>query len=576
MRLPAPSDDQARPDLSELSAYLPLLRQLERGGPVADDLSELVDEALTLWARPGFETFVSLPHLRFVPFPYQLRAAERVLREMRGRAILADEVGLGKTVEAGLVLSELRLRGLASQTLVVTPAGLVEQWREELDRKFALPSLTIKGGAWEPTLWSDENAVVIASLASARRPPLKDALREVRWDLVIVDEAHHLKAQQSASAGLARGLRTRYLLLLTATPVENRLEDLFQLVSLVRPGHLGSPAEFRRRHAAVRGSDQLARNVSELQARTREVMVRHRRSEVATLLPRRLAETFRVSPGAEERGLYEAVSARVRERGRGGSQSDHLALRAVQRTAGSSPQALASSLERVGWPDLAEGATAIRTTEKSRFLLELLHRHQARDEKVIVFTAFRQTLELLVGQLGAAGVQAAQYHGGLSRRDKEAAVRAFQAEAPVLLTTEAGGEGRNLQFCHVMVNFDLPWNPMRIEQRLGRIHRIGQEHDVVLSNLVTQGTVEDRILQVLEARINLFELVVGELDMILGRIDDEMDFESSVFRAYVESADDAEFGQRLDALGAGLARARDDYLESRRRTDELVGSPEDG
>jgi SNF2 family DNA or RNA helicase len=577
MRQPVPPDHPARVVSPEdLSAYLPLLRQLEQGRPVEDRQSELLDEALTLWARPGFETLVSLPHLRFEPFPYQLRAAERVLRQMRARAILADEVGLGKTIEAALVLSELRLRGLADQTLVLAPAGLLEQWREELDRKFALPSLTIRGGAWEPTLWSDENAVVIASLPAARRSPLKDALTGARWDLVIVDEAHHLKAPQSASAALARALRTRYLLLLTATPVENRLDDLFQLVSLVRPGHLGSPADFRRRHGAARGAEELARNVGELQVRTREVMVRHRRSEVATMLPRRLAETIRVRPGVEELELYGLVSARVRQRARDGSPGDQLAMRPVLRAAGSSPQALASSLEKVGWHDIAEAAAAIRSTEKVRVLVEVLRRHLARDEKVIVFTAFRRTLEHLSAQVAEAGLGATEYHGGLSRREKEAVVRAFEAEVPVLLTTEAGGEGRNLQFCHVMVNFDLPWNPMRIEQRLGRIHRIGQDHDVILRNLVTAGTIEDRILKVLEARINLFELVVGELDMILGRIDEEMDFESSVFKAHVESADDAEFGERLAALGDSLARARDDYLESRRRTDELVGAPEDG
>lgn len=554
----------------DLGAYRSLLDRVERGEPVVDAATSLVDEALAVWTRPGFDTLVSPARLRFEPFPYQLRAAGRVLREMRGRAILADEVGMGKTIEAALVLSELRLRGLADQALVLTPAGLVEQWQEELDRKFALPSDVIRGGSWEPSLFSAENAVVIASLAAARRAPLREAIASAPWDLVIVDEAHHLKAPQSASAKLVRSLRTRYLLLLTATPVENRLEDLFQLVSLVRPGHLGSPAEFRRRHGAAQGSDS-ARNLGELQARTREVMVRHRRSEVATMLPRRLAETLRIAPGPEEMELYALVSRRVRDRGRAAPPTEQMSLRNVQRMAGSSPQALAASLESAGWQDLAKRAAAIETTEKTSVLLDLLRRHLAAGEKVIVFTAFRHTLEALATRVAAAGLPAVQYHGSLGRHEKEAAIRAFEADAPVLLTTEAAGEGRNLQFCHVMVNFDLPWNPMRIEQRLGRIHRIGQDHDVVLTNLVTAGTIEDRILRVLEARINLFELVVGELDMILGRIDDELDFETSVFRAHVESDGDDEFAARLEALGDDLAQARAGYLESRRRTDALVG-----
>ncbi|MHB8324498.1 MAG: DEAD/DEAH box helicase [Candidatus Dormibacteria bacterium] len=555
---------------SRLEGYAPLLRQLQARQPVIEATSILVEEALAVWTKPGFETIASLPRLRFEPFPYQLQAAQVALRRMRGRAILADEVGLGKTIEAALVLSELRLRGLARKVLILTPSGLVEQWQEELDRKFALPSLLIKGGAWEPTFWSGDDPVVIASLAAARRAPLKDAIVAESWDLVIVDEAHHLKNPQTASARLARQLQSRYLLLLTATPVENRLDDLFQLVSLVRPGHFGTPAAFRQRHAGLTGLES-ARNLSELQRRTREVMIRHRRSEVARMLPRRLAETLRITAGKAEADLYCLVAERVRRRGREGSPQEALALRAVLRAAGSSPAALHSALETVGWTDLAALAEGILGTEKVRVLLELLRRHGGREEKVVVFTGFRRTLEFLDSLLGAEGLSHSVYHGSLSHRQKEAAISRFERELPVLLTTEAGGEGRNLQFCHVMINFDLPWNPMRIEQRLGRIHRVGQEHEVLLSNLVSADTIEDRILRVLEARISLFELVVGELDMILGRVDDEFDFETSIYQAHIQSEHEADFQGRLEALGEQLALARSGYLESRRRTDALVG-----
>ena len=143
----------------------------------------------------------------------------------------------------------------------------------------------------------------------------------------------------------------------------------------------------------------------------------------------------------------------------------------------------------------------------------------------------------------------------------------------MLVTTEAAGEGRNLQFCHVMVNYDLPWNPMQIEQRLGRLHRIGQSHDVELTNLVTAGTIDDHLLRVLETKINLFELVVGELDMILGRISDELDLESAVFTSYVQASDDAEFAARLETIGDELAGARREYLASREATDLLVAEP---
>jgi SNF2 family DNA or RNA helicase len=552
-----------------LAAYLPFLARLRRDAPVERRASELVDQAFSIWARPGFETMVSLPRLRFEPFPYQLKVAGRALRHMRGRAILADEVGLGKTIEAALVLSELRLRALADQALILAPPGLLEQWREELERKFAIPAFVISGGSWEPTLWNRDSPVVIASLAAARRSPLKDALVANRWDLVIIDEAHHVKSPRSATGRMARALGTRYLLLLTATPVENSLDDLFHMVSLVRPGHFGSLREFRSRHGPA-GSAEPARELAELQSRAREVMIRNRRGEVELMLPRRLAETLRVAQGPDEADVYRRVTERVRDLGRAATVPE-LSLRNVQHTAGSSPLALAASLDGLGWHDLAERAAAVRTTEKSRAMIRVLRRHLDRAEKVIVFTAFRRTLEALVELIRAEGYDAAVYHGGLARREKDAAIRAFESELPILLTTEAAGEGRNLQFCHVMVNYDLPWNPMRIEQRLGRIHRIGQEHDVMLTNLVAAGTVEDRVLRVLEAKINLFELVVGELDMILGRLGEDFDFETSVFRAHVQSRGDEEFADRLEALGEDLARARTDYMRSRRRNDDVIG-----
>lgn len=549
---------------------------------MAQEHSVVVDKALAVWSRPGFETFMSLPRLRFEPFAYQLDAAARVLRHMQGRAILADEVGLGKTIEAGIVLSELRLRGLAGRTLVLTPAGLVGQWREELERKFGLPC-TIAGGRSRDAGWADATAagaaaggpatggagpIVIASLAAARREPLRALLTAARWDLVIADEAHRLKNARSASARLARDLRARYVLMLTATPIENRLADLFSLVSLVRPGLLGSAAEFRARHGNGDGTG--VRNVASLQLALRELMIRHRRSEISVMLPRRLAETVRVEPDEAEIQLYRAISARVRQHARGAAPAKLLALRAAQQLAGSSPWAGIGALEKLGWDDLAAAAAAISSCAKARTALGLLVRHRNRGEKVVLFTAYRRTLEALAGVLAREGVNAVVYHGSLSRIDKDAAIAAFAGDASVLLSTEAAGEGRNLQFCHVMINFDLPWNPMRIEQRLGRIHRIGQRLDVQLVNLVTRHTLEERLLDVLQTKINLFELVVGELDMILGRLSDDLDFETLVFQEYVASRDDVEFGARLSDMGNELARARAEYLDTRERIDELA------
>ena len=554
-----------------LKLYAPLLASLRGGAgagsvgaPVDEQVSLLVDEAVKVWSRPGFDTFLSVPALHFTPFDYQLQAARSALRRMRGRAILADEVGLGKTIEAGLILAELRLRGLADRTLVITPAGLVAQWQEELERKFGVPT-AIPGH-------DTDRGVLVASLAAARRDPLKSQLTADPWDLIIVDEAHRVRAPRTASGQLIRQLRSRYLLLLTATPVENRLQDLYEMVSLVAPGLLGTAAQFRAAHgtAPLATPGKEPRNTAALRKQTAEVMIRHRRSEVSVLLPQRLAETVRVEPSGAERQWYADLTARVRAEGRTTTSAQRLTLRSVAKLAGSSPAAAAPTLAKIGWDDLARRGSLLTAPAKVAVLLDRLGRFTQAGQKVLVFTAFRQTLELLTDQVPGAAV----YHGSLPRAEKERVIATFRDEAQVLLSTESAGEGRNLQFCHVMVNMDLPWNPMQIEQRLGRLHRVGQEHDVLLTNLVASGTIEEQVLHVLEAKINLFELVVGELDMILGRVDDEFDFETTVFDAFVASEDDAEFGERMAVIGDDLARARTDYLASRASIDNLVSEEE--
>ena len=551
------------------TALAGLLARLATGPAVDPSVSTLVDQAVAVLRRPGFDTLLSLPQLAFEPFDYQRETAATVLRRMRGRAILADEVGLGKTIEAGLILSELRLRGLAERTLVLTPAGLVEQWRDELERKFSLPTSIVTARSGIPDCRGG-GPVLLVSLATARREPLKSELTGGGWDLVVADEAHRLRSTNSASGKLIRALTARFLLLLTATPVENRLQDLYEMISLVAPGLLGTPAQFRTRFAAA-GDATSPRNLDELRVMTRQVMVRHRRSEVALRLPQRLAETVLVPPDNDERALYTEVVERVRVHARDATPARAMALRSVSRLAGSTPAAAAPTLAKLGWTDLAARAEAITEPAKVRLLVRKLGEYTAKGEKVLVFTAFRTTLDTVAAAVRAAGIDATVYDGGLSRAEKERVIGAFRGDVPVLLSTESAGEGRNLQFCHVMINLDLPWNPMQIEQRLGRLHRVGQTHDVLLTNLVSKGSIEERILHVLETKINMFELVVGELDMILGRIDDDFDFERAVFDAFATADDDGAFARRMDKIGADLVAARDTYLRSRLGMDALVG-----
>ena len=178
-------------------------------------------------------------------------------------------------------------------------------------------------------------------------------------------------------------------------------------------------------------------------------------------------------------------------------------------------------------------------------------------DKLLIFTHFQATLNALADHLTALGIDFISYHGGLTAEQKDNAIRHFEGEGRILLSTEAAGEGRNLQFCHVMINFDLPWNPQRIEQRVGRLHRVGQTKRVEIFNLSAQGTIEDYLLQILDRKLNMFELVIGEMEMILGYLTEERDFEDLIMEVWLQNDDDDSLTAGMNALGERLVEARD-------------------
>jgi SNF2 family DNA or RNA helicase len=245
-----------------------------------------------------------------------------------------------------------------------------------------------------------------------------------------------------------------------------------------------------------------------------------------------------------------------------------LALGLLLQEAGSSPAAVRRTLEKLARREglaprireemqrLARMCGYVPTPAKTSRLMELL---RASGEKTLVFSRFTATVEDLAARLGEADIPHCVFHGGISRQDKDAAVEAFRGPVDVMLCTEVGGEGRNLQFCSIMVNYDLPWNPMKIEQRIGRIHRIGQTRPVYVYNLCARGTAEHHILEVLDQRINLFELVVGELDLVLGQRKDEAEFEERVLSIYGQSTDEQDVVRSFDQLGDELLEARQRY-----------------
>jgi len=571
---------------------------------------------LRLWAEhaqlvSGFDELICLDQLSFAPFDYQMRAAQIMLRRFRGRGMFCDEVGLGKTIEAGLVIKEYLSRNIVQRLMVVTPASLVEQWREELAVKFGLTGFVTTADADFRAAGSEaweKFPLLIASLATARRAEHRARLAQIPFDLVVLDEAHHLKNRNSASWKFVNELQRKYIVLLTATPVENNLDELYNLITLLKPGQLKTPREFRKQFV-VSGDPRLPKNRGQLRELLGDVMVRHTRSQVNINLPPRQANTVRLNLSNEESEFYKAVSDCVRDlltpsgvrslqtleqtdavqsqetlqSNSAIRQTDRFALLTLQREIGSSPKAAEATLRSLGARianeesrqqliALAERSTQIHSWAKAEALEKLL-KTILRDptEKVIIFTHFRRTLEKLAELLRSMDVDFVQYHGEMDMPSKNQAIADFESRTSILLSTEAAGEGRNLQFCRTMINFDIPWNPMRIEQRVGRIHRVGQTRDVRIYNLSARGTVEDYLLEILDQKLNMFELVIGEMDMILGQIEDERDFEDLLVDAWVGAQNVEDLREKFNQLGDKLIEARKTHQKTQEYDEALFG-----
>jgi len=571
------------PDLTRLDASFDM--QVEIANPQAIVLDgdgtdpgwfRLRGELLHLSLFEGFDELLCLPSLRGVDTHwYQVETVRKVLKQYRGRVLLADEVGLGKTVEAGMVLKEYALRGMAERILILTPASLVGQWRDEMDSKFGIDFAT----SHDPLLRSDParfwaQSRVIASIATARRKEHAELLAGMSHDVIVVDEAHHLRDQSSASYRLVNSLQKRFLLLLSATPVQNSLLELYNLLTLLKPGIFKTQKEFRAVYM-VPGKPREPANRERLRDLMRGAMVRNTRALAALRLPRRHASTMRTAPDEVEAGCYRDLSALAREVATGGQH--RMAVQHLLAAAGSSPAAAAAAVARFvarhpedeRWAALLDRYRARAIGAKQAALLSLLAQNPA--EKKMVFVHHHDSMVHLAELLRQQGIAFAQFDGGMTGPAKDAAVDAFRTEAPVLLCSESGGEGRNLQFCNTLINFDIPWNPMAIEQRVGRIDRIGQTREVFVFNLVTAGTIEDEVLRILDEKINMFELVVGEVGAILGEFEDQHDFSMLVLDAWLRTSEEAR-ATAFAALEGQLVAARQQYDGAKALDEALFGN----
>jgi len=529
-------------------------------------------EAERLSLNRGFERLISLESIRGVNrYRYQRRAALKVLREMNGRALLADEVGLGKTIEAGIILKEYVLRGLVRRCLILVPVNLIAQWREEMYQKFDLDfDMYTRGTDWGASEW------LIASLDTAKTLRNRKAILEQSYDMVIVDEAHRLRNHQTLGWKFIDALSVKHIMLLTATPVQNNLRELFNLITLLKPGALGTYRAFRRAFM-VRGDKRLPKNTRELSRLLGKVMIRTTRSSTSIRFPNRYVEIVSFTLSDAERELYDRVSDFIVRVARSSSpkiyQRWHFILMVLQKEIGSSSFAALKTLKKCdagNWHGVDKGeltrlselAASIRHNNKFDGLKEVLEKRSG--EKIIIFTQFLDTLNYIHRELSEMGIACSVFHGGLSMPEKELAVERFRRKAQVFISSEAGGEGRNLQFCRNVVNYDLPWNPMRVEQRIGRVHRLGQKRDIYVYNFTTENTVEAYVLELLLMKIRMFELLIGEMDMILGSLEEKSPLETRIFQIWSSTRDRKEVESQFEGLGEELDTARQRYERIKR------------
>jgi len=623
---------QTRADLPEPETPpRPLTRFHER--LLVEELSARAGDGTTRLASALSEARVDLN-------PHQVEAAAFALDSLsRGGCMLADEVGLGKTIEAGIVLAQLLAEG-KSRLLVLAPATLRAQWQQELRDKFDLDAVVVDGRTVRATGNPfDQPAVVICShpFAATRG----ELLSQIRWDVVVIDEAHRLrnayKPSHKTGRALKAGLKDCPKLLLTATPLQNDLLELFGLLSLLDEQILGPEHAFRARYEvdpegalADSGTAELKDRLSGVVQRTLRRQVREyvrftdrrsivedfapsaeeqdlydkvseylRRSEAAAIEPgrktlltlvyrkllasstyaiaptlRKLAETLKkrleaAKRGAEAQGLLFAAepeearqfSEEVEEWGEDPQPPRPSGLKALQDELWELEQ-YAAQAERIGVN--AKGEALKRALDRT-FTVARAHQWP---EKAVIFTESRRTQEYLLRLLSEHG-----FRGKISvlcgdagtPEERARLVEEFRDRTQILLSTEAGAEGLNLQFCNLVVNYDLPWNPQRIEQRIGRCHRYGQQRDVLVLNFLNrQNAADARLYDLLEKKLNLFDGVFGASDEILGALESGVDFERRVLDIYQSCRQPEEIDRAFDALRADLEKRIDQRMTSAR------------
>ncbi len=533
----------------------------------------LKTESYVLSCAYANNKMLSLSNSRTRILPHQIESTYTVVNALHKRFLIADEVGLGKTIEAGLIIKELFYRFNYERVLIVCPASLLYQWQYELKSKFNEDFIIAdsrvyrreKGNPWKLNK-------LLCSIDFIKNKHFAGKLSQTYWDTVVIDEAHRLRRDansQTKSFQVAEILakNSKALLLLSATPFRGKLEELYYLLSLLDKNLLGPIHSFQESYGAPEADLTLLRDTIS------KVIIRRTKCEVGGFT-KRLAKTIRFELYPEERELYNATTEYVADQFNKAMQTNNRTIGFVmtvfQKLLDSSSYALlcalqkryeylteiynshhhaiqsmqeidedvieAEDVDRIVQVESAELENEINTlatlitmaqgivrNKKGEKLLQLVRKLFAeKHNKILIFTQFRTTQDYLAQLLSRYKV--VLFHGSMSRDEKEAAIEYFKNDAAILICTEAGGEGRNLQFCNVLINYDLPWSPLKVEQRIGRIHRFGQSSNVIIYNFATRNTVAERVLEVLQHKLKLFEESLGTPDVILGDITDERFF----------------------------------------------------
>lgn len=551
----------------------------ESNTPVALERFGVHQRLRELEQDPGFSELISLDSLAHVErLPHQIDAVKTALNRMRGWCLLADEVGLGKTIEAGIVLKELMQRDLVKRVLVIAPRDLCTQWQQELFDKFNLFFLVFGKDVDYSLAWQCDRVIAPYGVIEDRFH--HQELLEQRFDLVIMDEAHHLIVRDDRRDSqsdhrrkmlhdFAKKVDKRYFLMLSATPLHDDLRDLHELLTLLKPGSVGDYASFKERFMDP-DDPYSPRNVGELRRRLEEVMIRRQRRLIAGLkFPRRNAHKIKVKLEESQQTVFQGFRDLVTNDLwclADENRYFRYSLQALVESFHSSPAAFHREcddfLQRFQTL-LADGVQRRLRTFRDKMTPSLLSGkiQQAADilakaagetsHKVLVFTQYEDTADLLYQRLAdLTGLEIVRYP---SHEDADSSGKAidiltrFEGAAQVMVCTENASEGLNLQMAGCMLNFDLPWDPMKLEQRIGRIQRLGQRRDqVFIYNLFLGGTVEEQILDILERKIDMFGATIGHVEEILGNLADDQSFNQVFLDLY--RGDESGANEQIDIM----------------------------